>query len=167
MNTTVIFVLLILLVSTSVLIYCLVKKHETHECPDNCSKQGKCDTKTGKCKCNTGFAGDNCSKCDTDSGWFGEHCKNQFRKLKTGSGGGDHGDGWSNCNPNCCCGSGRYFALCPRKGNKGVDCSKPENSKKCRAWCLKEDTLKATSKNPDWMNGCVPGYLPDKGCPKN
>ena len=36
------------------------------QCLDNCSNNGKCDSKTGNCLCNTGFSGDNCSNCATN-----------------------------------------------------------------------------------------------------
>ena len=35
--------------------------HKVHDCPDDCSSQGTCDTSTGTCTCNIGYTGANCA----------------------------------------------------------------------------------------------------------
>jgi hypothetical protein len=86
-----------------VLVYFLTQHKK---CPNNCSKNGKCNLKTGNCICNTGYVGSDCSKkgckscyskggdCDIDTGkcickkgWEGEQC-NQKTCLNNCSGKG-------------------------------------------------------------------------------
>ena len=139
MNTTPLIVATVIVVAIVSLIVVLLYYGKGKKCPDDCYKRGTCDKKTGKCKCNSGFAGESCQymTCPNDcnkkgvcnpsqgvcacfSGWTGADCSKPSEPVA------------KSC-PNNCSELGRCIAetgLCDcLPGWTGADCSTPDKPK--------------------------------------
>ena len=94
--------ILIIILIVVLIIYLLPSKKS---CLKNCSNNGTCDTNSGLCKCNDGWAGDDCSikakpcskdcpknstcdltsgQCKCDDGWSGDDCSVKIIPCKNG-----------------------------------------------------------------------------------